>query len=149
MELNARTARQFRFALLVEQLPLPENRVTLATQTDALGLPRPQIDYRLGEFVERGMAEARQVADQLFDALGVSFREHGEGHQGAGHVMGTYRMGNDPTTSVVDREQRSHDHPNLFLLGSGVFPTVGTANPTLTIAALSLWAAATIQAELS
>ncbi len=148
-ELNARTARQFRFALLVEQLPLPENRVTLATQTDALGLPRPQIDYRLGEFVERGMAEARQVADQLFDALGVSFREHGEGHQGAGHVMGTYRMGNDPTTSVVDREQRSHDHPNLFLLGSGVFPTVGTANPTLTIAALSLWAAATIQAELS
>lgn len=147
-ELNKRVARQFRFAILVEQMPLSENRVTLATQTDALGLPRPQIDYRLGEFVERGMAAGRQVADQLFDALGVSFRQHSEEHQGAGHVMGTYRMGNDPATSVVDREQRSHDHPNLFLLGSGVFPTVGTANPTLTIAALSLWAAATIERDL-
>lgn len=37
---------------------------------------------------------------------------------------------------------------HLFLLGSGVFPTVGTANPTLTLAALALWAADTIQKEL-
>ncbi|MCB0124966.1 MAG: GMC family oxidoreductase, partial [Caldilineaceae bacterium] len=51
--------------------------------------------------------------------------------------------------SVVNYEQRSHDHPNLFLLGSGVFPTVGTANPTLTIAALSLWAAETIRRNLA
>jgi glucose dehydrogenase len=63
--------------------------------------------------------------------------------------MGTYRMGTDPATSVVDAEQRSHDHPNLFLLGSGVFPTVGTANPTLTIAALALWAADTIKGDLA
>jgi choline dehydrogenase-like flavoprotein len=62
--------------------------------------------------------------------------------------MGTYRMGADPKTSVVNAEQRAHDHPNLFLLGSGVFPTVGTANPTLTIAALALWAAETIQQDL-
>jgi choline dehydrogenase-like flavoprotein len=47
-------------------------------------------------------------------------------------------MGSDPRTSVVDSELRSHDHPNLFLLGSSVFPTSATANPTLTIAALSL-----------
>jgi choline dehydrogenase-like flavoprotein len=39
----------------------------------------------------------------------------------------------------------SHDHPNLFLLGSGTFPTVGTANPTLTIATLVLRAAETIR----
>lgn len=55
--------------------------------------------------------------------------------------MGTLRMGHDPNTSVVDAQLRSHDHANLFLLGSGVFPTAGTANPTLTIAALSLRAA--------
>jgi glucose dehydrogenase len=63
--------------------------------------------------------------------------------------MGTYRMGTDPAISVVNAEQRSHDHPNLFLLGSGVFPTVGTANPTLTIAALALWAGETIARELA
>lgn len=148
-EVNARVARQFRFAILIEQMPLAENRVTPAWEhLDGIGLPRPQIDYRLGEFVEKGIGEARRVADQIFDAVGVSFRQHGEEHFGAGHVMGTYRMGHDPQSSVVNAEQRSHDHPNLFLLGSGVFPTVGTANPTLTIAALSLWAADTIQKEL-
>lgn len=143
-------AREFRFALLVEQMPLPENRITPAwDKVDALGIPRPQIDYRLGDFVERGMAEARRVADQIFDAVGVSYREHGQEHFGAGHIMGTHHMGSDPKTSVTNWEQRSHDHPNLFLLGSGSFPTVGTANPTLTIAALALWAANTIQQDLS
>ena len=57
---------------------------------------------------------------------------------GAGHVMGTYRMGTDPNTSVVDSFQRSHDHANLYLVGSGTFPTVGTANPTITLSALAL-----------
>jgi choline dehydrogenase-like flavoprotein len=68
--------------------------------------------------------------------------------QGAGHVMGTYRMGSDPDTSVVDATLRSHDHQNLYLLGSGVFPSVGTANPTLTIAALTLMAADAILKNL-
>ncbi len=148
--LNARVARHFRFALLVEQMPLPENRVTPAfDKLDAIGIPRPRIDYRLGEFVERGMAEARRVADLIFDAMQVTFRHHGEEHQGAGHLMGTYRMGADPKSSVLNAEQRSHDHPNLFLLGAGSFPTVGTANPTLTLSALALWAADIIRRDLS
>ena len=62
--------------------------------------------------------------------------EHGSTIYSAGHVMGTYRMGTDPKTSVVSPEQRTHDHHNLFLLGSGVFPTGAASNPTLTIAAL-------------
>jgi choline dehydrogenase-like flavoprotein len=39
---------------------------------------------------------------------------------GAGHILGTYRMGNDPATSVVNSGLRTHDHGNLYLLGSGV-----------------------------
>lgn len=148
-ELNRRAARQFRFAGLIEQMPLAENRVTPAwDQVDAIGIPRPQIDYRLGEFTERGLAEARRLHDQIFDAVGVTFREHSEEFFGAGHLIGTYRMGDDPTSSVVDAQQRSHDHPNLFLLGAGVFPTAGTANPTLTLAALALWAAETIRRDV-
>jgi choline dehydrogenase-like flavoprotein len=69
-------------------------------------------------------------------------------YQGAGHIIGTYRMGDDPGDSVVDRDCRAHDHPNLFLLGDGVFPSTATANPTLTIAALTLRAAETILKQL-
>jgi choline dehydrogenase-like flavoprotein len=62
--------------------------------------------------------------------------------------MGTVRMGNDRATSVVDRHCVTHDHPNLALVGSGVFPTAGTANPTLTLAALALRAADTLNTVL-
>ena len=55
------------------------------------------------------------------------------------------RMGTDPKTSVVDANLRSHDHPNLFVAGSSVFPSSATANPTLTIAALSLRLAETMK----
>lgn len=148
-EIDRRTARQFRFANLVEQMPNPDNRIVPDfDQVDAIGIPRPRITYQLDEFTRQGMAEARRVSDQIFAAMNATFTEHSPEHFGAGHVMGTYRMGSDPRTSVVDGDERSHDHPNLFLLGSGVFPSVGTANPTLTIAALSLRTAATILADL-
>jgi choline dehydrogenase-like flavoprotein len=62
--------------------------------------------------------------------------------------MGTYRMGGDSKTSVVDPFQRSHDHQNLYLVGSGTFPTVGTANPTLTLSALALRTADSIVKDL-
>ena len=148
-QMNARVARQIRFANLIEQMPNSENRIVPAfDQTDAIGIPRPRIHYQIDDFVRQGMAEARRISQRIFETMGAYQIEHGEEYQGAGHVMGTYRMGNNPRTSVVNADQRSHDHPNLFLLGSGVFPTVGTANPTLTIAALALRAAATMQRDL-
>jgi choline dehydrogenase-like flavoprotein len=137
--MNEHVSRQFRFAGLVEQTPLPENRIAPAwDHLDAIGIPQPHITYRLDDYTRRGLQAAREAADRIFDAVGVRFRMHSDDYSGAGHVIGTYRMGSDPNTSVVDADLRSHDHPNLFLLGSGVFPTEGTANPTLTIAALSL-----------
>lgn len=67
---------------------------------------------------------------------------------GSGHIVGTYRMGPTKECSVVDRNQRSWDHPNLFLVGSGVFPTIATGNPSLTIAALAFWAADNVLKDL-
>jgi choline dehydrogenase-like flavoprotein len=45
-------------------------------------------------------------------------------------------MGNCKATSVVNTDQRSWDHENLYLAGGGSMPTIGTANVTLTLAAL-------------
>ena len=161
-QINAILTRQFRFGCLVEQLPLASNRVTLSTQfKDNLGLPRPQINYDLDDYTKAGFAAASQAALQIFEKIGAVdftyvppsssvFTYEGNQYllQGAGHVMGTYRMGNDPNTSVVNGSSQSHDHQNLYLLGSGVFPSVGTANPTLTIAALSLMTAEAILKSL-
>lgn len=154
-QINAILTRQFRFGCLVEQMPQSTNRVTLSNQfKDNLGIPRPEITYDLDDYTKAGFAAASQAAQQIFQKIKAVdftyvppsesvFTYDGKQYllQGAGHVMGTYRMGSDPCTSVVDATLRSHDHQNLYLLGSGVFPSVGTANPTLTIAALTLMAA--------
>jgi choline dehydrogenase-like flavoprotein len=52
--------------------------------------------------------------------------------------MGTTRMSDDPKEGVVDRHCRVHGVDNLHVAGSSVFPTVGCANPTLTIVGLTL-----------
>jgi len=64
-------------------------------------------------------------------------------------MFGTTLMGADRTRSVVDADSRSHDHLNLFIVGSSVFPTASTANPTLTLAALALRTAEKIKNELA
>jgi len=154
--LGSLISRQFRIAFPIEQSPDPNNRVTLSPLLDGLGLPRPQIAYNISEYTRQGFVAAVRMRKVIFKKLGaIDFTEvnitdpsllkipiDGENelltYGGAGHVMGTYRMGIDPKTSVVDSWQRSHDHPNLYLVGSGTFPTVGTANPTLTLSALAL-----------
>jgi choline dehydrogenase-like flavoprotein len=62
------------------------------------------------------------------------------------HLMGTCRMGLDPDTSVVDRDGRSWDIPNLWVCDGSLFPTAGGVNPSLTIQALALRIADRIEA---
>ncbi|HET8827575.1 MAG TPA: GMC family oxidoreductase, partial [Terriglobales bacterium] len=54
---------------------------------------------------------------------------------GGQHQAGTCRMGNDPQTSVVDRNCRVHDLENLFVTDGSVHVTNGGFNPVLTIMA--------------
>jgi choline dehydrogenase-like flavoprotein len=166
-KLNDLISRQFRIGFLVEQTPDPNNRVTLSpTFSDALSLPRPQIAYDLSDYTKQGIVTAFRMTNLMFSKLGAqNFTERAAGdptgfdetidgnpvqlnYGGAGHIMGTYRMGDNPKTSVVDSFQRAHDHNNLYLVGSGTFPTGGTANPTLTISALAMRTADSIVGDL-
>jgi choline dehydrogenase-like flavoprotein len=143
------SARHIRLASLVEQPPDPENRVTLDDgYYDIYGVPLPRIAYRLDDYTKAGFAASVRAHNEIFAKLGATQVNHSPDAEGAGHIIGTVRMGGDPKTSVVDADLRSHDHPNLFMLGSGVFPTSATANPTLTIAALSLRAVASVRATI-
>jgi choline dehydrogenase-like flavoprotein len=151
-KLNFFYTRQFRIVALFDQAPQEENRVTLHPfYTDGLGLPRPHVEYGLDTYTLDGFVAARSVCTDIYKSMGATefttqptggagdFHYKGVSFHmyGAGHIMGTHRMGSDPTQSVVDANQHSHDCPNLWIAGSGSFPTVGTANPTLTIMALA------------
>ena len=141
-----------------EQLPIRDNRVTLANdKLDFFGIPRPQINYRLYDdkgYVQSASRRSSRCTSSCSSCSGVDdtkdqfLQEAPDAFGGSGHIMGTTIMGSDPTKSVVDKDCRAHDHPNLFILGSSVFPTASTANPTSTIAALALRAAETIKAQL-
>ena len=142
-------ARHIQLAALVEQLPQPDNRVVLDDRDkDIYGVPLPRIHYSVGDYAQQGLTAAREAHDAIFAKLGASAVQHRPAFEGAGHIIGTCRMGDDATTSVVNRHLRCHDHANLYVLGSAVFPTSGTANPTLTIAALSVRLAGRLRSVL-
>jgi hypothetical protein len=160
--LARRIPRQIRLGFLLEQLPSPHNRVTLDRRTDGLGLPRPRLRYDVDDYTRRGMAAARECADQVFGLLGaedattylptdpgyVTLNGGGYTYHGSGHTVGTHRMGDDAATSVVDPQQRSWDHENLYVVGAGSMPTIATSNPTLTLAALAFRSAAAVLEDL-
>lgn len=140
------SSREITLVPMVEQLPSPDNRIVPDyDRRDAIGVPRPRITYKIDDYSKRALEHGRRIAREIAAAMKATEVHEAPEIVSSGHVMGTYRMGADPKQSVVNPDQRAHDHPNLFLLGSGVFPTGGASNPTLTIAALALRAVAAVQ----
>ena len=128
-----------------EQTPNPESRVTLSNERDALGIRRARLGWRM---LPADIESIRRTMELLGLELGRIGRgrvrhaiDHFDPWRGVGggyHHMGTTRMSEIPTHGVVDPNCRVHGLANLYLAGSSVFPTVGFANPTLTIVALAL-----------
>jgi choline dehydrogenase-like flavoprotein len=155
-KINDHVTRQITLNSACEQLPRDTNRVTLSSNTDGIGIAKPMISYNLDDdqYLRNSFKTVIDVHKFIFDQLGATDRvmqadpPDSTIYGGSGHIMGTTSMGNDPKTSVVDKYCRAHDHPNLFVLGSSVFPTSSTANPTSTVAALALRAAETIKEQL-
>jgi len=136
---------------LVGQPPQKANRVTLDTsRTDDHGTPVPDIRWSWGPRLERTLRRASRLQQAVLSELGAELEwTVGPADTGpAYHHMGTTRMGTDPTESVVNPRLRTHDLPNLTVASSSVFPTAGSMNPTLTIAALALKAADHLDADL-
>lgn len=163
--LEATLPRHVRFSLAVEQLWSAANRVTIDPRyTDQLGNPRPVIGYHIDDYTLAGMAAATGVYQRMFARAGIEDRTDPSSsswfpsaaydgrvfhYHGMGHFAGTHVMGSSAADSVVDADQRSWAHSNLFIVGSGSFPSMGTSNPTLTMAALSLRTARRMVEELT
>ena len=112
------------------------------TLTDRHGIPAPKLTYTLAPVAEQTIAHGIANATTLMRTAGAREVVPLPLISGAGfHLLGTARMGNDPATSVVDADCRSHDVENLFIVDGSVFPTCGAVNPTSTIMAIALRAA--------
>ncbi len=158
--------RQVRLGALIEQLPSASNRVRIdPAYVGPLGIPKPVIHYDIESYSLAGCEAFVSVATQVWKRTGVDEKTDYTalaggpfqilGHQGAafalmgaGHVVGTHRMGKSRLDSVVAPSGRTWDHANLYLVGCGNMPTIGTSNPTLTAAALTYVAAEHVMRDL-
>jgi choline dehydrogenase-like flavoprotein len=120
--------------VLNELLPHPDNRVTLAEETDPYGLPVARFDFSLGDNDKANMAYSTKVIADILHAAGA---QDVLTIQRFAHLVGGGRMGSAPDNSVIDANQRSWAVPNLYLCDGSVCPTQGSANPALTIMALA------------
>jgi len=136
---------------ICEDLPEESNCITLdPSLTDSDGIPAPKINYRLSDnskaMIEHCVARGREVlqaAGAIDTVADAPLRLAGW------HLMGTARMGSDPTRSVVNEWGRCHDVRNLFIIDGSIFVTAAAVNPTNTIQALALMIADTVKKNLA
>jgi choline dehydrogenase-like flavoprotein len=125
-------------------LAVETNRVDIDPELkDDWGVPSIRVTYKDHPDDMKHAAWQRDRAAEIMDAAGAKQVVTGEINEARGgvHLLGTCRMGNDPTTSVIDKFHRTHDVRNLFLCDGSSFVTSGRGQPTQTIEALAFRAA--------
>jgi choline dehydrogenase-like flavoprotein len=127
-------------------LPVLRNSISLDPDVkDTWGLPviRVTYDYHPDDYATMKWMLTKQR--ELLEAAGArkiwTTSIEVEDMVPSRHLMGTCRMGNDPRQSVVDRYNRTHDVPNLWIADGSSFVTSGRQQPTATIQALAYRAA--------
>jgi choline dehydrogenase-like flavoprotein len=136
---------RYELHVVAEQLPLSDNHVKLASETDVFGLPLAAIKWRIDSpdcrtfaaYIRRFECFWRRrglgaIGDLVWlarpDALSVSEISHGVDVY---HPGGSTRMGTDGRSAVVDQDLRTFAIPNLWVSSTSVFPSGASANPTL------------------
>ncbi|MFC0406618.1 FAD-dependent oxidoreductase [Roseomonas elaeocarpi] len=151
--------RRIHLEVFSEQTPQPDSRVVLGRGTDALGLRKVLVDWRLDdltwrtfgvfsrtvrdEFARLGLGEVR-----LLDWLDAEVPPR-SAVVDSYHPAGTTRMARHAAGGVVDINSQVFGVQGLYVTGSSVFPTSGAANPTFTIAAMALRLAARLKSEIA
>lgn len=143
VQMRTRFGHGASWGLFGEDLPDPSNRVCLSsTLTDSSSIPAPELHYKVSENSRKLLDFHIDKASESLLAAGAHTIEVDRLMQYSGwHLLGTARMGEDPTTSVLNRWNRSHDVANLYVVDGSCFVTSGGVNPTSTICAVALRAA--------
>ncbi len=139
--------RVLGFTMHGEDAPQPTNRVDLdPALRDLDGVPVPRVTYQNHAFE---LSARAFYLPKLLDLLGAAGAKYSlvspvDQIPSSAHIMGTLRFGDDPRTSVCDQAGRFHDIGNLYAADGCLFPTSSGFNPSLTIAALAAYVAASL-----
>lgn len=141
--------RQMAMMVSSTSLPMDRNNITLhPTKKDKWG--RPAIVVTYNDHPD-DVSTARFLQDKALELLDAAGAEKvwsdPAGPSGGGvHLLGTCRMGDDPASSVIDKDHRAHDVPNLFICDGSSLVTSTRGQPTMSIMALAFRAADKIKA---
>jgi choline dehydrogenase-like flavoprotein len=119
-----------------EDQPLLENRIELASEKDSVGMPLARVVYSASADGLKLWQSASAQGVEIFKAAGA--RDAWHGPRAGQHIMGGTILGIDPAASVLNPVAQSHDVPNLFVGGPGVFPTGSAVNSTFTAHAVAM-----------
>ena len=127
------------FWLSTEDLPQPENRVTVEADgnvklsySETNAAAKKQLYHKLKSM----LGHLGMHSDHLFTRH--AYMKNDIPIAGCAHQAGTCRFGDDPATSVLDPNCRAHQVDNLYAVDTSVFPSIGAVNPALTVMANSL-----------
>jgi choline dehydrogenase-like flavoprotein len=120
-----------------EELPTPENRVELASEKDEFGMPFGKLTHTYQPDAVALWNANLEDGLKVAKAAGAKEMWAARGAVPTAHLLGGTIMGTAASNSVVDSYGQSHEIPNLWIAGPGIFPTEGASNPTFTIFALS------------
>jgi choline dehydrogenase-like flavoprotein len=126
------------FWLSTEDLPLADNRVTVAddqvqvSYTPSNPVAAKRLFHQLKSMLGRlGMHEEHLIPRHAYLKTTIPVA-------GVAHQAGTCRFGTDPATSVLDTNCKAHELDNLFVVDTSFFPSIGAVNPALTAMANAL-----------
>ncbi len=139
MALDQVAERAVDFWLSVEDLPAPDNRITLAqdgnivlTYTPNNREPLEQLYHRVKKHLRHlGMHPHHLIPRDVYMKNDIPVA-------GCAHQSGTVRFGTDPATSVLDTDCKAHEVDNLYVVDTSFFPSIGAVNPALTAMANAL-----------
>ena len=121
------------FWLTTEDLPMPENRVTIdgdgnvhLAYTSTNDAEADRLYAELKKILNHtGMAEHHVLRKNFYMDMSIPVA-------GCAHQAGTCRFGTDPATSVLDVNCKAHELDNLYVVDTSFFPSIGAVNPALT-----------------
>jgi choline dehydrogenase-like flavoprotein len=134
--LSRSVARKTALATVLEDLPYRDNVVRPVSRPG--GNNRLCMSYRIRAHDIARINRFRAIMKDLLRPYRVRLVKQAENNQRLAHVCGTCRFGTDPKDSVLDANNRAHGLSNLYVVDASFFPSSGSTNPALTIAANAL-----------